>query len=83
MEITHVGFDTEEEALLAAWKATKAMKEPLGKMLELGDRFKKIDDPATRNLVQQLKALTEELDGQWRRLVFALSVFDVVDDAPE
>jgi hypothetical protein len=83
MEITHVGFDTEEEALLAAWKATKAMKEPLGKMLELGDRFKKIDDPATRNLVQQLKALTEELDGQWRRLVFALSVFDVVGDAPE
>ncbi len=83
MEITHVGFDTEEEALLAAWNAANAMKVPLGKMLELSDQFKKIDNPTARNLVQQLRTLTEELDSQWRRVVFALSVFDIVDDPPK
>ena len=26
--------------------------------------------------------MTEELDSQWHRVIFALSVFDVVDDPP-
>ena len=82
MGITPVGFDTEEEAFAVAWSAAKAMKAPLGKMFELGDQFTKIDDPASRSLVRQLRALTEELDGQWRRVIFALSVFDAVDDPP-